>query len=132
MVFEHAVRQIVLAEILPDVFRCIEFWTCRRQPHHRKIFWDLELLRGVPAGLVEKDQPMRAGSDRATDLIDMLLHGFGVGVRHDDRHSGIAARADCAKQIRVLVALILRLRRARALLRPLVGETVLCPTPLSS
>ena len=72
---------------------------------------------------------MRAGSDRATDLIDMLLHGFGVGIGHDDRHSGIAARADCAKQIGVLIALILRLTRARALLRPLVDETVLLSDP---
>jgi hypothetical protein len=30
----------------------------------------------VPAGLVEKDQRMRAGRDRATDLMDVLLHGF--------------------------------------------------------
>ena len=72
---------------------------------------------------------MRAGSDRATDLIDMLLHGFGVGIGHDDRHTGIAARTDGAEQIGVLIALILRLARARALLRPLVGKTVLLFDP---
>src|ERR1700674_2713394 len=46
-----------------------------------------------------------------------------------DRDTSIAARTDRAEQIGVLVALILRLTRARALLGPLVGETVLLSDP---
>jgi hypothetical protein len=49
----------------------------------------------------------------------MLLHGL---LRY--RGSGRLRQT-----IRVLIALILRLRRARALLRPLVGETVLLSDP---
>jgi hypothetical protein len=80
-----------------------------------KIFRDLELARRVPAGLVEKDQRRHAGRDGPADIVDVLLHGFGVGIRHDDRHTGIAARTDRAEQISVLIALILWLTPARAL-----------------
>src|SRR6202521_967101 len=72
---------------------------------------------------------MRAGRDGTSDLVAVLLHGFGVGIRHDDRDTSIAARTDRAEQIGVLIALILRLTRARALLGPLVGETVLLSDP---
>src|ERR1700730_15760763 len=43
--------------------------------------------------------------------------------------TGIAARADRTEQIGVLVALVLRLARPRALLRPLIDEAVLLPHP---
>jgi hypothetical protein len=79
----------------------------------------------VPAGLVENDQCMRAGRDRASDLVDVVLHRFGIGVRHDERDTGVAARADRTEQIAVFVALVLRLARSRAFLCPLVNQTVL-------
>jgi hypothetical protein len=34
---------------------------------------------------------MRAGRDRTADLVDVFLHGFGVGIRHDQRDAGITA-----------------------------------------
>src|SRR5215204_178925 len=52
---EHAVGKIGLAQILPDVFCCVEFRTCWRQWHQRKVVREFELARGVPAGLVEND-----------------------------------------------------------------------------
>ena len=35
---------------------------------------------------------MGAGHDGTADLVDMLLHRFGVGKRHDERDAGIAAQ----------------------------------------
>src|SRR5712671_26904 len=52
---------------------------------------------------------------------------FGVGKRHDERDAGIAAGTDRAEQIGVFIALIFRLAWPRALLRPLVDETILLP-----
>ena len=78
-----------------------------------------------PAGLVENDQRMRAARDRTADLVDVLLHGVGVGVRHDEGDAGIASGTNRTEQIGVFVALVLRLARSRALLRPLVDEAVL-------
>src|SRR4030081_3752379 len=57
----------------------------------------------------------------------MPLHGFGVGMRHDDCDPGIAARTDRAEQIGIFVTLILGLARSRALFGPLVDQTVLLP-----
>src|SRR3981189_1673535 len=71
---------------------------------------------------------IRAWAPGATaKLINMPLHGFGVGMRHDDCDPGIAARTDCAEQIGVFVTLILGLARSRALFGPLVDQTVLLP-----
>src|SRR3990167_10184692 len=72
---------------------------------------------------------MCAGRDCTADLVDVLLHGFGVGVRHDEGDPGIAARTDRAEQIGIFVALVLRLARPGSLLGPLIDETVLLPDP---
>src|SRR3989304_9174361 len=72
---------------------------------------------------------MGAGRDGTADLVDGLLHGFGVGVRHDEGDSNIAARTDCAEQIGVFITLVLRLTRPGSLLRPLIDETVLLSDP---
>src|SRR5260370_11649702 len=57
----------------------------------------------------------------------MLLHGVGVGMRHDDCEPDVAARTDCAEQLRVFVTLSLWLARSRALFGPLVDQAVLLP-----
>src|SRR5258708_2289127 len=123
--FEHAIGEIGLAQVLPDVFRRIQFRASGRQRNQGEIFRELELARGVPGRLVENDQRVRAGCNSQADLVDMLLHGFGVGMRHDDCYSNIAARTDCAEKISIFVTLVLWLARSRALFGPLVDQTVL-------
>src|SRR4029453_5046870 len=112
---------------LPDVFGRVEFWTGRRQRDEREIAWKFELARGVPAGLVENDQRMRAGRDRPADGVNVHLHGFGVGIGHDEGDAGVAAWTDRAEQIGVLIALVLRLAWPRSLLGPLIDQRVLLP-----
>ena len=78
-------------------------------------------------------QPARSSSrtawaPRATvlrDLVEMELHGFGVGVGHGESRAGAARRADGAEQVGALVALIGRLARARCRACPLPHDPVL-------
>jgi hypothetical protein len=72
--------QIILAQVLPDVFRGIEFWACRRQRHHRKIF-AIVSLRVVCQPAWSKR--ISAGAPGATAPIDVLLHGLRC--RHTPR-----------------------------------------------
>jgi hypothetical protein len=72
---------------------------------------------------------MGAGRDGAADFVQMLLHGLGVGIGHDEGCSCAAARADRAEQIGVLVTLVLGLARPAPLLGPLINKAVLLPNP---
>jgi hypothetical protein len=72
---------------------------------------------------------MRALGDMAADLIDVKLHGFGVGV---GQHKGCpfsAGRADGAEQIGTRVALIGRLARSCATSCPLPDDAILLADP---
>src|ERR1700730_4800563 len=129
VVLEHPVGEIGLAQILPDVLRRVELWTCRRQRHHGEVFRDLELARGVPARLVEDDHGVCAGRDGMAYFFEVFAHRRSVGIRHDDRDTSVAAWANCTEQIGVLVTLIFWLPWSRALLGPLVDERVLLSDP---
>jgi len=73
-----------------------------------------------------------AARDTATDVVEVKLHGAGVGARKHKRGAGVARRADRAEHISVGIALILGLARPRPLLGPLIDQTVLLPDRISS
>ena len=52
------------------------------------------------------------------DFLKMLVHGFGVGVRHDERCAHSTIRADGAEQISPLIARIAHGAGARSFSRP--------------
>ena len=51
---------------------------------------------GVPAGVVEQQHRVRAGRDGSADLLEVGLHGVGVGERHGERGTGSPRRTDGA------------------------------------
>jgi hypothetical protein len=51
-----------------------------------------ELARGVPPNLIEDEQCMRRGRDRAADRLKVRLHGLGVGLRLMKGNSGRCGR----------------------------------------
>ncbi len=53
---------------MPDVLDGIEFRASGRQRQEAYVFGQLELIGGVPSGLVEQDDGMRAGGGHAGDL----------------------------------------------------------------
>jgi hypothetical protein len=55
---------------------------------------------------------MRAFGDRTSDLVEVELHGFGVGLRHGERGAGTACWTNGPEQVGALVALIRWLARS--------------------
>ena len=79
----------------------------------------------MPGGAVEEQHGVVAAPDRARDLVEMKLHGFGVGVGHGERRARSARWADGPEQIGAFVALVGGLARPRSAPRPLAHEAVL-------
>ena len=67
--------------------------------------------------------------DKVTDLIEMLLHGRGVGVGHSQAGTDAASRTDGAEQIGALVALIGWLAWPGTAASPLTHKAVLLADP---
>lgn len=72
---------------------------------------------------------MGAAGDGVADLVEMHLHGVGVGAGQHERGADAASGTDRAEQVGVLVALVGRHGRARAPLRPDPGAAVLLAQP---
>ena len=68
---------------------------------------------------------MGALRDRPGDLVEMGLHGVGVGEGHGERRADTACRADRPEQIGALVALIGGLARPGSAPGPLPDQAVL-------
>lgn len=68
---------------------------------------------------------MGSPADLKADLIEMELHGVGVGPWHHDGCASALCGADSPEQIGVLVALVGRLDRSCSLACPLTDQGVL-------
>ena len=79
VIFEDAVREPILAEVLPDVLDRVQLGGARGQQDDGEVFRNLELAGAVPTGAVHQDDAMGLGSDVAADFVEMHLHGAGVG-----------------------------------------------------
>lgn len=117
---EDAVGEPVLSEVLPDVLDRVQFGRARGQEDQRHVFRDDELFRSVPTGAIEQQDGVSTALDVPADLIDVKLHGEGIGIGQRQASTFTLCRADGAEQIDVLIALICRL--------PWPGST-LCPEP---
>lgn len=68
----------------------------------------------MASGAIHEQDGVSAVRDVARYLVQMQLHGFGVGVRQRERRAGSARGADRTEQIDVLIALIGGLARPRS------------------
>ncbi len=68
---------------------------------------------------------MRASCDMAADLVEVKLHGLGVGEGQRERGARSPCRANGAEQVGALVALVGGLAGPRAAARPLPDNPVL-------
>jgi hypothetical protein len=83
----------------------------------------------VPSCPVEQQHGVRSLGDVEGDFIDVELHHVGVGEGQRQRRADAPGRADRAKQVGVLIALVGGLDRPRPLARPLPDEAVLLTDP---
>src|SRR5215212_2063539 len=79
---------------------------------------------GVPPSAVEQQDAMRPSRYGARDLVQVELHGFGVGVGHRQTGSRAARRTDSPEQVGAVVALIGGLAGSRAAPGPLPHDPV--------
>jgi hypothetical protein len=79
----------------------------------------------VPPRAVHEQHRVRPGGDMAADLVEMELHGVGVGQRQSERCAFCVSRTDGAEEVGAFIALVGRLTRPRTAAGPLPDETVL-------
>ena len=63
----------------------------------------------VPSGAIAEQDRVGLLGDMAAHLVEMELHGFGVGEGQDQRRAGAARRADRAEQVGAFVTPVGRL-----------------------
>lgn len=113
-----------MPEILPDVFCRVQFGRFRRQGQQCDVGGCNQVVRCVPASLIEQQHGVRTGRDGAADFVEMSLHRVGIGIGHDDGRADVACWAYRTEDVGVFVALIFGLPRTRAFFRPLIDEAV--------
>jgi hypothetical protein len=72
---------------------------------------------------------MGALGDGSADLVEVELHGMGIGAWHHDGGAGPPRRADGAEDIGTLIALVGRLARPASLAGPQSDDAVLLTQP---
>src|ERR687896_284700 len=122
---EDPVREPVVAEELPDVFDRVELGRPRRQRQERDVGGHDELVREMPARLIEQEDGMGVRRDRRADLDEMRLHRLRVAPGHDQPGALALGRADRPEDIGPRGPLVVRRARARAAPRPAAGDLVL-------
>ena len=129
VIFEDAVREPILAEVLPDVLDRVQLGRARWQQDDGEVLGDLELVGAVPPGAVHQDDAMGLGGDVAADLVEMHLHGGCVGEGEHESGTLGSHGTDCAKEVGVRVALIGGQAWPCSLLRPNAHTPVLLSQP---
>ena len=83
----------------------------------------------MPARAIEDERGMRAGRDGFADFLKMPVHGFGVGVGHDEPRTYPTVGTNGAEQIGPLKARIADGARSRPFSRPKPGQRPLLSHP---
>ena len=94
----------------------------------RDVVRHIEAGRNVPSSALHEQNGVRSAGDVAGYLVEVELHGFGIGLRQRKR-GGAARRTDGAEQIGIFVALVGRLSRSRTAPGPLPDDAVLLADP---
>ena len=115
--------------MLPDVLDRVQLRRTRGQQDGRDVRGHGEVRRRVPSGAIEDQNGVCAPGDVPRYLVEMQLHGEGVGERQSKRGALAACGTYRAEQVGVLVALVGGLARSRPTSGPLAHEPVLLADP---
>ena len=118
-----------MPEELEEVFDGVQFWGIGRQEEQRDVVGEIEIVGGMPSGLVEDDDGMGAFGDLGADFRKMQAHGLGVGVGQNQGRRFVGFWTGCGKQISSFVALIFGLSWPAATTRPLAGQLTFLADP---
>ena len=81
VVFVDAIGELVLAQILPDVFGWVEFRRIGRQRQERDIGGNLQAFPGVPTRTVKNEDGMSILGNGLGNGREVFVHGVHIGVR---------------------------------------------------
>ena len=129
VIFEDAVGEPILTEVLPDILDRVQLGRSGWQQDDGEVFRELELAGAVPPGAVHQDNAMGLGGDVAADLVEMHLHGGRVGEGEHESGALGSHGADRAEQVGVGVAPIGGQARPCSRLRPNAHTAVLLSQP---
>ena len=69
-----------MSKELEEVLDRVQLRGIGRQEEQRDVVGEIEIVGGMPPGLVEDDDGMGAVGDLGADFREVKVHGFGVGV----------------------------------------------------
>ena len=122
---EHSVRKPVVAHELPDVLDRVELGRARRQRQEADVVGNDEIVRAVPAGLVEQQHGVSTGRHGGGDLREVQRHPLGVAAGQDERRTLALRGAYGAEDVGGRGALIVRCRWPCPAPRPPARDPVL-------
>ena len=115
---------------MPDIFHWVQLRRVGWQGQEGDVVGHLQPpTRLVPAGAVADEDGVRTWGHLSADLLEMLVHGSGVGGRHDDGGADAALGADRAKQVDGGMAVVAHHERSRPHRGPDVGVSALLADP---
>jgi hypothetical protein len=123
--FEDAVREPVVAHILPDIFDRIEFRAFRRQRDDGDIGGNHQSCRQMPSGLIDEKDGVGSWCDGFGDFRQMQVHRLGIAGGQDQSCALSLLGADGSEDVGRGGTLIPRRARASAALGPPAGDLVL-------
>ena len=126
---EDAVGKPVVAHELPGVLGRVQLGRLGRQEHDGDVGGQIELVGGVPTGLVDQQDGVGVGGDRLGYLGEMQVHRRDVAEGQDQPGRLAFGRTDRAEDIGRLGALVARGGRPRAAPGPPPGDLVLLADP---
>lgn len=87
----------------PEVLGRVEFRGVGRQDDELEVAGDVELCRAVPGGAVKHHKSKDVCWERSGEIVEVKLHGLGVGQRQDERVGGAAVRMNGSEDIAPLI-----------------------------
>ena len=127
MGFEDPVGEPVVAQELPDVLHRVQLRGSWRKGQEGDVAWGRELVGGVPAGLIEKEDGMGARCDLGGDFVQMPLHRLGVAAGQDEGGPDTALGTDGAEDVGRLGSLVMGRPGPAPPRCPATGDLVLLP-----
>ena len=125
VVLEHLVGEVVGSQVLPDVLDRVQLGRFGWQQDYGEVFGHDQFSGAVPSSTIHQDNGAGVAGDVFADLVEMQLHGFGIGARQDEGGTFATLRADGTEQIGVVIALVGGQPRPSSLPRPDASLAVL-------
>lgn len=116
-------------EVEPDALHGIQLGRVGWQRYQRDVGRHDEVIRSMPTGLIEDHHRMFVLGDRFCEAVEEHLHGFSIGIGHDEREGIVRPRLDSGKNIGESETLIAKPRWPLASLPPDMADAAFLADP---